>query len=1026
MVFTRLTNPTRLKRWLLIAAWFIALLVVCSALGRPLLNPFVPVRFEGPSLVSGNARGTVVVDRARMRLLFATPRGNLVEVVEVGRGDEPIDEITEIEQRDDTVYVAGVRHAADGEGVASEAVLSYGMDGRLQDVLWQEAYKEGELHPTPAVVDLASDDTGVMLALVDGWGSNARLVRLLHVDDDTVQTEVRSITASESLVDVSYNSKTGSCLFISVTGDVLTETAENAMTHLLRAGSSDRYSEVDASGQTAVAHNAVRNELVLVGDLDGDAHSVQLELGDDPYSVRLVGNMVYAALKSGTLWKRSLRSGVTTQMVQLTLAPALVLRYLALFACALFIVLRLAMHAVRLLCKLLEEGERDRLGRVLISLSVGLLFVVAGTFYSAASLREAWEVRNKELQQMSTFLSFLSPGELGDCAAREVGRMEQEVSADDGPDYRALSHAAHGLMLTGEKSGIGVGCRIYVRTGEANEVRVLLSSKNDAVFGEEVGDGAMQSLVHKVYAAGAVVSGDELELTNDVDASTVSVTQREGREYASIALAPLLDSSGQCQAVVEVSSNMVSLLRQQALSILDTTLSFLLVAVGVYLLTEEELSTGKAVLRYRELKAQGVEWARVLLDRPLVFICGIASGMDVALAVVLVKGMFLAVGDKPDARLLAAPILAATLGPTLAPHAIGVMEKRLSKRGYTQLSIGLAVLAQVLCYAAVINHWFEAYLVGRFVMSVGYAIALDSIKDNISLAEGQDKAFARDALQASKPAGIVAGIIGGQVALVGSELIYVISAVFGLLLLGGCGRMLSMMPADRERPSGKAASKPSQEQHDAMEGQGRAGRLSRIRGVSSYLLSPSMLVTLLFGMVPLAIAGGYRSYVFPLFLSASHLTHSQLANLFVMAEVIMYVANDSLNEFRKTHDRWMLTWLSLVSLGASFALFAKNQSVVWALVAVIVINVLRWFAGDCKYFAREWAKADYGMSEAQASAVVSDESMVVDNVRSPAMGAFLSLGAERGCLALGVYLAVCGALYAWGTSKHVRSIGEHR
>lgn len=53
----------------------------------------------------------------------------------------------------------------------------------------------------------------------------------------------------------------------------------------------------------------------------------------------------------------------------------------------------------------------------------------------------------------------------------------------------------------------------------------------------------------------------------------------------------------------------------------------------------------------------------------------------------------------------------------------------------------------------------------------------------------------------------------------------------------------------------------------------------------------------------------------------------------------MYVANDSLKEFRKTHDRWMLTWL---------------------------------------------------------------------------------------CLALGVYLAVCGALYAWGTHKHVRSIGEHR
>ena len=84
----------------------------------------------------------------------------------------------------------------------------------------------------------------------------------------------------------------------------------------------------------------------------------------------------------------------------------------------------------------------------------------------------------------------------------------------------------------------------------------------------------------------------------------------------------------------------------------------------------------------------------------------------------------------------------------------------------------------------------------------------------------------------------------------------------------------------------------------------------------------------------------------------------------------------------------------------------------------MVIGALRLFTEGFRTCAVDYGTHDFSFPEGRATKIVENLNSSLKNLRSPAMGAFLSLGTLAGCSALGGYLAVSGILFALTTRSH--------
>ena len=178
-----------------------------------------------------------------------------------------------------------------------------------------------------------------------------------------------------------------------------------------------------------------------------------------------------------------------------------------------------------------------------------------------------------------------------------------------------------------------------------------------------------------------------------------------------------------------------------------------------------------------------------------------------------------------------------------------------------------------------------------------------------------------------------------------------------------------------------------------------------------------MVASLVFGILPTVLAGGYKSFILPLFLSSAGVTKTDISCLSAMGNAILYLFSETLISRRDARGRWYTTCLGLLCLGVLFVLFSYNQAPTWAVVSVVAITVLIWLAGDWKHNARGWIQRDYGFSYDQAQTLLNTEESVVKDVQAPVLTALLSLGASTCCFVLGIFFAVSSVCYYFSTRK---------
>ncbi len=241
---------------------------------------------------------------------------------------------------------------------------------------------------------------------------------------------------------------------------------------------------------------------------------------------------------------------------------------------------------------------------------------------------------------------------------------------------------------------------------------------------------------------------------------------------------------------------------------------------------------------------------------------------------------------------------------------------------------------------------------------------------------------------AGKGGQVIAGVAGGLIALMlGNQYVYSATAILGMVVLV---IFYNALPKGRCLVAG--------------------GDKANVGDIAKFLVSPTMLYTLVFSIFPLVMAQGYKSYIMPLFLDSAGVSKADIACYFSLGNAFLYFLMDPLIKTRNSLGRLRTSWASFVGLGITFLLYSYNQTPVWCVLSVVVITVLTWLAGDWKVNARAWAKQDFGFNRIQANGFLSTEMSMVKNLQQPALQGLLWLGGPICCLILGAFLSVSGVV----------------
>jgi hypothetical protein len=261
--------------------------------------------------------------------------------------------------------------------------------------------------------------------------------------------------------------------------------------------------------------------------------------------------------------------------------------------------------------------------------------------------------RSSQVKQSALYMASQAPGTIGDAAQREAQRTFGTLAPDENmTDYLILRRDVESLVQSYYQSSQGVQVTIYAISPDSSDVRYLLSTTRDVVSGGKVTDQGLVDELNGLATKAREAQGDALEKASKVGEEELFL---EGgrKDKSSVMLGytvPLIASDGSCQAVAELSFQGETFFQHLMENFYSTLFTLGLIAIGIYLISDEVMHSGHAWLTYRSLRERGEESAHALLARPFLYLTNVASGIDTALAVVIAKEMLTKVRSRAFAN----------------------------------------------------------------------------------------------------------------------------------------------------------------------------------------------------------------------------------------------------------------------------------------------------------------------------------------------------------------------------------------
>lgn len=961
----------RISRIVLTACAVFAAVVLFVTYGTVLpAVPFASIQLDGPTTVDSDGKFSAIVDSGSRRVLILNGDGDLTGVVDCTTADTPVDAVTGVCVVDEAICISGVRFAPDSDVIQRERVAFYDKGGNFQGVFFE---KEGAGSVLPAIKSLSDAPDGVVIAYAGQ--ENATVFELVNENGttelkDTGKNSYQMHDAAFSAGDENHYATLDvyGTLYDDTSKSASSTYAGHAFTSIDIGDDGTLYACDDTTGALCArpVGSDDMNELVKGDGYDGvHENNGLISLCESDI------NSVTICDDSGTV--KSSFSAVTPSI-------GFSARMVLVWACGLYLAVLLLVLAVRKVIRLVREGKTESFGPMILAVAVVSALAVAVGSLSLSSYQSALDVRAREINMCADYLTSDAP-EIGKtierAANRDAMRIDDETLADSMVEFLEASGPAVALVDAASKNDIGMYCTVYGKDDKG--IYYLFGTSGEYVVGTSARasgvDGLDAAFEVDYPKAGQLLRGRALR-----DTVQYRLVQIPSADQKSIA------------GVIEIGSKTRSFEASLTGDLASRILALLVMVLVVYLAYSELRACGRCLFSYRQRRQEGADGAAALLTRPFTLAITMLSSIDSVMTVLIARDMLSRAGIDDSSPLLALPAVMLGAGLIVGQMLYGAVGRNVGLRRLMSVGALVMLLCACLTGAAVTFGTFWMYCAAKLVMSIPFGMLYTLGYSLPRLARDDDmRAEAAGGVKRTDTSAAALGtVLGGYAAQgLGNGWVYVLVAVACIPVII---MALNLLP--RGMQPLEALAQPDK----------KAGR------IRDFVKSPMALGIALLVVLPATVAAGYASFLFPLFSVDLGLSKSQINNIFVLGQLVVYVCIGRIEHAEGRFGRWRVSAVAVALLGVVFLLFSVNATLVWSIAVVALVGLLCKAADSWKGLWQQ-AAGDAGVPAGRAvGAMFATRSLAL--IAQPfILGALLGAADAVAVLVIGVLCVVCAGLF---------------
>lgn len=952
-----------------------------------LSTPFSTIRLDGPIAADSNGTSTAIVDTDSSRALILNAEGDLTGVVSCTTIDSPFNAITDVRIVDEFVFLAGVSFAPDSDMIENERVAYYDKGGNFQGVVFE---RPGTGATTSSIKSLSSAPDGVALACVtipdfdpDGPATQTQIeFNLITADEvhqlDTVNTDIML------LHDVTFSPANANHY---VTLDAFGALKDSVSEHATQLYSGHVFTTIDIDDAGVVyACDDKTGGLYKIDPASSNANL--LVSGDGRYHEvhENEGTISLSSMDADKVTICDTTGAIASEFTEVKPSAGFSIRMLLVWVSGIYLVILAVVLAVRKLYRLLKEGRTEGFGPMFLAVAVVSAISIAIASLSFSSYQNSLQLRANEINMCADYLETITPDlsePMGAIKSRDALREEGDAFSDNADNILKAIQPAFTLVNSASSNGIGMYFNLYGRDDKG--IYYLYGSADEYVLGTSASpsDG------------GKLEEAFEKNLDGEHDLLS-GRTLRDATQYRLVQI-PTPDRNG-VAGVIEIGSKMRSLESSLAGDQAQRILALLVMVLVVYLAYAELRACSRCLFAYQQRQQADTTGAIAMLTRPFTLAITLLSSIDSVMTVLIARDLLARSDLGTSSPFLALPAVMLGLGLIIGHGLYSITGSRVGlRRLITRGALAMFACA-CLTGAAVAYGNFWLYCAAKLAMSVPFGLLYTLGFSLPRLANGDDERItaAGGVIRTDTSGAALGMVLGGYAAQgLGNGWVYALVAIACIPLVI---MALNLLPRGVAPLESMAQPEPS-------EGQ-----------VRSFLRTPMALAIALLVVLPATVAAGYASFLFPLFSVDLGLSKSDINNIVVLGQLIVFVCINQIDRLKASYGILHVTVSALALLGAVFLLFSVNTTLVWsfaviALVALLCKSTENWKA----LWMAAAAEADVATGRA-TSAMFSTRSLAL--VAQPfILGALLGATDSVAVIVIGVFCLVCAALFTQFTRQ---------
>ena len=958
-------------------------------------TPFAPIQLNVPTTVDSDGEFTAIVDSGSSRALILNAEGDLTGVVNCDTLDAPFDAITDACVSGGTVYLSGVRFAPDSDVIEQERVAAYDKGGNFLSVVYEV---NGISNMSPGIKSLSNATDGVAVAYErdtrfdfmmesaqdDKSADSSEPKRhsiTFEVVSESGPNEIRSIDAGDAMVhDAAFSSGSHDRFAaLNIFGDL--GFSENDYAYRAYAGHVFTSIDIDDEGNL-FACDDVTGALCIIPP--GSTDVLELIAGEGYDSVHEnKGVLSLCQDDANGVLLCDVSGIVRSEFSEVRPSMGFSARMLIVWASGLYLAILALVLVVRKTRRLIREGKTAGIGPMFMAVAVVAAIAIAIGSLSYSSYQERLATRADEINMCADYLSF-SAGDLSEPLEKindrdalhtgDEGQMLEALKALFGAEAPVLS-----LVSSAHENGIGMYFVLYAKDDRG--VFYLDGSSSEYVMGT-----SMKLLEREGLKAAFENSLDEPKQLFQ------GQTLRDATQYRLVQIPA--SQGGKVVGVIEVGSKTRSLVSSIAGTLVQRILALLVLILVVYLAYSELRSCGECLFSYRQRQQKGElgSGSLALLTRPFTLAITMLTGIDSVMTVLIARDLLTKAGMADATLLLGLPAVMLGIGLIIGQGLYGIFGSKVGLRKLMACGAFAMFACACLTGAAVASGVFWLYCAAKLLMSVPFGLLYVLGYSLPRLAEDDEARIeaAGGVKRTDTSAAALGTVLGGYAAHgLGNVWVYGLVAIACLpviimalnLLPRGIGPLEGLAQPDR--------------------------RNGRIR---DFLKMPTTLGLALLVVLPVTIAAGYASFLFPLFSQDLGLEKSDINNIVALGQLIVFVCIGRIELIEGRFGKWKPTTMAVALLGTVFLLFSINTTLVWSVAVIPLVALLCKTSDGWKVM---WMKAanDADVPAGQAaSAMFVSRSLAL--VAQPfVLRALLGATDSIAVIVIGVICLACAGLF---------------